>query len=161
MGVSGYCRVRDVHIRQVVVRYRKALGELNYCTRRNHHSGKIELLQRTCTVLAQAVVCLQPHIDLETLRAIRFSPPAPFTNAELTRKILAELRRKKMPQCAASLAGDLLKLHRISLATPEERTAFFRQVRNRLLKLSDSRVLRNDGETWQLLSFYPNFPLQR
>lgn len=150
MGVSGPCRVRDVHVRMLVRRYRRMLGELKYHTRREPSSPRSEKLRIGCATLAQAVLCIQPGIDLKSIVLIRFTPPAPFSSAQLTREILAALRRDTTAHCARSLATALLLHRRVLLATPEQRTAFSRQVSLRLVALANQGVLRQDGDEWTL-----------
>jgi hypothetical protein len=150
MGVSGPCRVRDVHVRMLVGRYRRMLGELKYHTRRQPSSPRSEKLSIGCATLAQAVLCIQPGIDLKSIVPIRFTPPAPFSSAQLTREILAALRREPMLHCARSLANALL-LHRLlRLETPEQLAAFSRQVDLRLVTLENQGAVQKAGATWTL-----------
>lgn len=150
MGVSGHCRVRDVHVRMLVGRYRRMLGELKYHTRREPSSPISEKLRIDCTTLAQAVLCVQPDIDLGSIVPIRFTPPTPFSSAQLTREILAALRREATPHCARSLATALLLHRRVLLATPEQHAAFSRQVGLRLTALTNQKALRKVGDSWAL-----------
>jgi hypothetical protein len=150
MGSSGHCRVRDVHVRMLVGRYRRMLGELKYHARHEPTSERAEQLSIGCAALAQAVLCVDSEIDLKSIVPLRFMPPTPFSNAELTREILAALRRETMPHCERSLASALLLHRRVFLTTPEQLTAFSRQVSLRLLALENRGVLRKDGDSWTL-----------
>lgn len=150
MGVSGACRLRDVHIRTLVKRYRGMLGELNYHARREPTSTRSEQLRIGCASLALAVLCLQPDIDMGSIVPIRFTPPAPFSSAQLTREILTALRRETMPHSSHSLATALLLHRRVLLATPEQHAAFSRQVGLRLTALTNQKALRKVGDSWAL-----------
>lgn len=152
MGSGGHCRVRDVHVRMLVEQYRRMLGELTYHVRRDPTSARADQLRNGCAVLAQAVLCLQPGIDLGSIVPIRFTAPAPFSVAQLTREILAAMRRETMPHCARSLATAVLLHRRVLLATPEQRTAFSRQVDLRLVTLKNQGAVRKDGDSWTLPS---------
>lgn len=152
MGSSGHCRVRDVHVRMLVGRYRRMLGELKYYARCEPTSARTDQLRNGCASLAEAVLCLQPGIDMGSIVPIRFAPPAPFSIAQLTREILAALRRESTPHCARSLATAVLQHRRVLLATPEQRTAFSRQVDLRLVALKNQGAVRKDGDSWTLPS---------
>jgi hypothetical protein len=152
MGVSGPCRVRDVHVRMLVERYRRMLGELRYHTRREPTSARTKQLNVGCAAVAQAVLCVQPGTDLKSMAPVRFTPPAPFSSAQLTREILAALRRETMPHCARSLATALLLYRGVLLATPEQQAAFSRQVGLRLVALANQKAIRKDGDSWTLPS---------
>jgi hypothetical protein len=153
MGVGGHCRVRDVHIRMLVERYRRMLGELNYYNRLGLKSTSPEQRRGGCEVLARAIRCVQPDINLEALAPIRFAPPAPFSSAQLTRAILAKLRTEETPVCAARLADSIRHQGHITFSTTDELNAFSRQVRLRLKALAKQGFLRGDGDLWMLQPF--------
>lgn len=114
------------------------------------HRAKSDELRLKCVALAKAVECLQPGIDLKLILPIRFSLPAPLSNAQLTRAILAELRRNELPQCPRTLTMALLQRHELSLGTPEQMMAFSRQVSLRLVTLEKQNAVRREGDAWSL-----------
>lgn len=148
MGVSGQCRVTNVHSNQILTAYRRALGEYKYCSRTEPDTARSDLIQRKCLALAQAVLCLQPEIEISSVPPIRFWPRAPLTNNQTERAILAELRRNKNLRSPESLAGTLLAQHEISLIPTAEHNAFLRQVISRLNALAKHGLVVSTGDGW-------------
>ena len=144
MGTQGFRRVTPTHQQALLKRYRAAVGELAYWTRRSTARADLESL---VTALAQALRICAPDLDLQTVPPLRYVAPAPVTTAALHRAVLAVLRESVQESTTADVTTRLLR--RLPVLR-EHLTWLTRRLAALLPQLAEKGWISSTATGWQL-----------
>jgi hypothetical protein len=151
MGVSGFCRVTDTHIRCLLEQYRRLLGEVQNLSK--EAAPELALQQAKLRALKAALRICVPNLNLEALKPIRKVRPAILPGMLLTRGLLRALRLAEEARTTAQLTTAIAQAHALEL-----NAAARSRLENRVARVAAGLVRRKvlsqqagtDGPRWSV-----------